>query len=85
MIPLTPLKIKVLGSIFKESGYRAAKHYIGAAKKHHTLNDYPWTERLELAVSEFVSSTQRGIGPARQSCPLPFRRMAKLYLEVRIF
>ena len=75
-VPLTPRKIEVIGAVLKESHYSSTKNYISAIKRHHRLLGFEWSDQLDLAYSSFVASTQRGIGPGKQSSPLPFNKFA---------
>ena len=77
-VPLTPLKLEVIGAVFKRSGYRSCKNYVDAMKAEHILAGHPWSDQLDMCYSRFNASTSRGMGPARQSEPLPYRRMTQL-------
>ena len=77
-IPFSPLKLEVIGAVFKRSGSRICKNYIDAMKTEHTLAGHSWSVQLDMCYSRFNASTSRGMGPARQSEPLPYRRMAQL-------
>ena len=82
--PLTPKKVEVIGAILKISHYRSTKNYITAMKRHHRLQGYEWSDQLELAHSAFVQSTLRGIGPGKQSSPLPFAKLADVDLNAEL-
>ena len=75
--PLTPEHIEAVGCVMKGSDYRSTYNYLNAAKRHHQRLGFQWDDRLELAGREFTMSTQRGLGPARQSEPLAFERLIK--------
>ena len=53
-------------------------------KRHHRLQGYEWSDQLELAHSAFVQSTLRGIGPGKQSSPLPFAKLADVDLNTEL-
>ena len=69
-LPLTPTKIVVVGSVFKGAGYRSTGNYLSAIKRSHIAHGHDWSPQLELAADMFKASTERGIGPGKQSCPL---------------
>ena len=71
-LPLTPKKIECVGAALKASGYRSAGNYMTAAKNEHLAEGYKWDARLDRAAALFNASCSRGLGPARQSEPLPF-------------
>ena len=74
MLPLTPVKVMIIGSVFKASGYRSTKNYMSAVKRQHIIANHDWTDQLVVAAQSFKASTERGIGPAKQSCPLPWEK-----------
>ena len=76
--PLTPDHIEAVGCVLKGSDYRSTYNYLNAAKRHHQRLGFQWDDRLELAGREFTMSTQRGLGPARQSEPLAFERLVNM-------
>ena len=81
VVPLTPRKIEVIGAILKGSHYRSTKNYISSIKRYHRLCGFDWHDQLDLAYSSFVASTQRGIGPGKQSSPLPFSKFGEADLN----
>ena len=72
VVPLTPIFVHVVGALLKIGGYRSTKNYLNAAKERHLDTGTPWSSLLDHAGRRFVNSTQRGIGPPRQSEPLNF-------------
>ena len=72
VVPLIPIFIHVVGALLKIGGYRSAKNYLNAAKERHLDTGTTWSSLLNHAGRRFVNSTQRGIGPPRQSEPLNF-------------
>ena len=74
VFPLTPVRIYAVASLFKAGRYRTTPNYLCRAKEEHISLGYDWDEHLAMAASKAIASTQRGIGPARQSEPLPSRR-----------
>ena len=76
VLPLSPQKIRVVGAVLKEADYRSTKNYMSAVKKTHVGTGFKWDEQLELAAANFNRSTTRGLGPVRQSEPLPYERVA---------
>ena len=79
-LPLTPCKIEAVGAMIKEGDYRSAKNYIKAAKDNHLAAGHEWSSILARSARLFTASATRGIGPARQSEPLPFARVVELDL-----
>jgi hypothetical protein len=72
-LPLIPSAISAIAAQMKSRGYRSYPNYLSAAKERHLDNDFAWTADLERTRKKCVASTQRGIGPSRQSleiCPL---------------
>ena len=81
MQPLSPVKIMTIGSIFKIAGYRSTKNYLSAVKRLHIIDGHSWSGQLAVAAQAFKASTERGIGPAKQSCPLPWAKMVATDLD----
>jgi hypothetical protein len=72
-LPLTPSAIFAVAAQMKSRGYRSYPNYLSAAKERHLDGGFTWTADLERTRKKCVASTQRGIGPSRQSvelCPL---------------
>ena len=84
VIPLAPKKIMVIGAVLKEAGYRSTKNYISSIKRHHRLFGFDWNDQLDLAYTSFVAPTQRGVGPGKQSCPIPFDKMVDIDLNAKL-
>ena len=80
--PLTPEKFTGVGSLLKAGGYRSGYNYSSAAKDEHIAQGYEWTSALSRAHRRFNLSTQRGIGPGKQSEPLRFAAVMALGLGV---
>ena len=70
VVPLTPLKIHIVGTLLKVGTYRSSKNYIDSIKTVHIEHGYKWKPDLDLAYKRYKASTQRGMGPPRQSDPL---------------
>ena len=81
ILTLSPLNVMVFGAARKQSGYRGPKKFITAMKQLHTGEGYAWDSQLAQAQHRFNVSTTRGLGPARQSEPLPFEKVAELKLN----
>ena len=75
VFPLTPVRIYAVAALFKAGRYRTMPNYMSRAKEEHISLGYDWDEHLTLAATKAVASTQRGIGPARQSGPLPLQEV----------
>ena len=84
VIPLTPKKIMVIGAVLKEAGYRSTHKSIYSIQRHHILFGCDWNDQLDLPYTSFVASTQRGIGPGKQSCPIPFGKMVDIDLNAKL-
>ena len=54
------------------------KLFISGARNKHTEEEGGWGVQLALAGRRFLASTQRGIGPPRQSEPLNFELLLTL-------
>ena len=72
-LPLTSPAISAVAAQMKSRGYRSYPNFLSAAKERHLDGGFTWTADLERTRKKCVASTQRGIGPSRQSielCPL---------------
>ena len=65
----------------KKAGYRGPKKFITAMKQLHISEGREWDSQLAQAQHRYNMSTARGLGPARQSEPLPFEKVADLQLN----
>ena len=79
--PLTADHIEAVGTMLKAADYRSSYNYLNAAKRNHIALGYKWDDQLELAARAFSMSTQRGLGPGRQSEPLPYQRLVQHKFE----
>ena len=68
--PLTPGKIRAIGSAFKHGGYRGFANYRTTAKQMHVKAGHSWSDLLDLCMDEAERSVLRGIGPGRQALPI---------------
>ena len=68
----------------KGGHYRSTKNYISSIKRYHRLCGFDWHDQLDLAYTSFVASTQRGIGPGKQSSPLPFSKFGSVDLNTEM-
>ena len=69
VLPLTVEAIRAVAAQMKGAGYRSFPNYLSAAKLRHCCED-EWTSVLQRAAKDAKQSTQRGIGPPRQSMEL---------------
>ena len=76
--PLTPPKVEGVGVLLKAAGYRSADNYAMAAKEEHISRGFAWADALAQAAHHFHLSTNRGLGPSKQSEPLDFEACVKL-------
>ena len=58
--------------------YRSSKNFLSAIKTLHSEGDHPCGPALELAGRRFLASTQRGMGPPRQSEPIKYEDSLKI-------
>ena len=63
----------------KAAGYRSFVNYLDTMKAIH-VEEYDWTAAMVLCRKRCLASTQRGIGPARQSMELPLQGIRDLDL-----
>ena len=80
ILPLTCESICAVAAQMKASGYRSFMNYIDTLKSQH-IEHYEWTPFLTLCRARCLASTQRGIGPSRQSLELPLQRIRDLDLD----
>ena len=80
-IPLIPVKVQAVVSMLKAGGCRSTPNYVSRIKEEHIIAGHAWDEQLNLYAKKSNASALRGIGPARQSAPLPLREVAKLEVE----
>ena len=73
--PLTVDALRGVGSMFKQWGYRSAGNYFARAVEEHVRHGYDWTPALAQARKEAVRAIARGMGPPRQSSPLPLESL----------
>jgi hypothetical protein len=78
-IPLTPINIAAVAGQMKSRRYRSFPGFLSSARDKHVEAGHAWTDELERARRRYTASTQRGIGPARQSvevCPMKVAALA---------
>ena len=71
VLPLTPAGVIPVAALFKAGDYRSYANYLASLKSFHLDFEHPWTEHLEHVGRWTTRSVLRGIGPARQSQPIP--------------
>ena len=79
ILPVTADSLRAVAAQMKSAGYRSFANYVVAAKAAHVKN-FPWCATLDECRRQCVASTQRGIGPARQTLEIPIRDLAGLDL-----
>lgn len=62
----------------KFANYRSFDNYASRAKRAHIEAGGVWTQDLELEVKDASRSVNRGIGPPRQSAPLPMDKLIRV-------
>jgi hypothetical protein len=80
VLPMTHASIIAVAAQMKHYGYRSYPNYLSAARERHVNAGHDWTGELDRIRLKCVASTQRGIGPARQSIELCPHRIAALNL-----
>ena len=75
-LPLDVHKLDALGAVFKKGKNRAVANYFSRAVDEHVSNQFPWTDFLQRAKRLAIRSATRGMGPPRQSQPLPLEEIA---------
>ena len=83
VLPLTPDKVVAVAALFKAGDYRSYANYISSVKSFHLDAEYPWTEHLVHVSRWTTRSVLRGIGPARQSQPIPLPLVMALPTQVQ--
>ncbi len=71
LLPLTRTSIITVMGALKKAGYRSAPAYLAAIRDRHISEKHAWSDDLALAAKAAARSAIRGIGPARQSAPIP--------------
>lgn len=82
-LPLTVDRIKGIASMFKAGRYRSAANYISRAVEEHVRHGYDWTPALAQTRRGAVRAITRGMGPPRQSAPLPLESFMEFPNEFR--
>ena len=77
ILPLTSVSICAVAAQMKAGGYRSFSNYLDTMKSIH-IQEAEWTSSLALCRRRCLASTQRGIGPARQSLELPMQAIRDL-------
>eukprot|EP00439_Symbiodinium_sp_Y106_P052514 s2027_g7.t1 len=80
--PLTPAKIRAVGSIMKARGYRSFGNYATKAKMMHIQLTGDWPAILDQEMRMAKRSVGRGLGPSRQSQPILIIKLAVLPEEL---
>eukprot|EP00971_Amphidinium_carterae_P057387 1134675-Amphidinium_carterae.1 len=75
-LPVTVDVVNALAAALKNAGFRSVAVYIGMLKDMHVAKGHAWTDELTRAARLARRSAERGIGPARQSAPLPLQLLA---------
>ena len=81
--PLTNVIMDALASMFKQGEYRAVANYFSRAQEEHLDLGFDWSYSLTKGRRLAVRAATRGMGPARQSSPLPLEKIME-YLWLRV-
>ena len=79
-LPLTSVTIRAVAAQMKSAHYRSFPGYLSAAKEQHLDAGHAWGDEMERTRKRCVASTQRGIGPPRQSIEIPPARVWSMQL-----
>jgi hypothetical protein len=79
-LPLTPESLRAVAAQMKEEHYRSFPNYLTAARENHLEAGHLWSDELDRTRRRSVASTQRGIGPARQSIEIQPQKIMSLRL-----
>ena len=82
VLPLTPDNIVLVAALFKAGDYRSYSNYLSDMKGYHLDEGHTWTERLVHVGRWTTRSVMRGIGPARQSQPIPLPLVMALHTQL---
>ena len=82
VLPLTVLKIKGVGAMFKAGHYLAFSNYASRAKAEHIdqfhVHGVPWCDELTVELKGALRSITRGRGAAKQAFPIDLEKIATL-------
>ena len=82
VFPLTPDNIVLVAALFKAGDYRSYANYLSDMKGYHLDHGHAWTENLIHVGRWTTRSVLRGIGPARQSQPIPLPLVMSLQSQL---
>ena len=77
-LPLTPLSLVKVASLFKKCGYSSFPNYLTTIRAAHIEDGYDWCQLLTHTGVRCARSVMRGIGPARESYAFDFGRLLAL-------
>ena len=78
VLPITTKKLIPIGAMFKAGDFRSFPNYITSIKSHHLDEGHSWGGVLAHVTTWVSRSVSRGIGPPRQSAPLPMTKVMAL-------
>ena len=71
IFPITPHKVKLLGGVLKESGYKAAHLYLGELKLMAIEHGQIWSDLLERTLKLSKMAVNRASGPKKKAPEVP--------------
>ena len=81
-LPLTVVKIKAVGAMFKAGHYASFANYASRPKAEHIEkfmeHGAAWSEELATEIRNATRSVARGCGPSKQSFPLDMAKVFRL-------
>ena len=78
VLPITTKKLIPIGALFKAGDFRSFPNYLTSIKSYHLDEGHSWGEVLAHTTTWVSRSVSRGIGPPRQSAPLPMTKVIAL-------
>ena len=84
VFPTSVTAIRAIAASMKFANYRSFDNYASRAKRAHIEAGGVWTQDLELEVKDASRSVNRGIGPPKQSAPLPMDKLIRVGSDIAV-
>jgi hypothetical protein len=75
---LTPDKVHTVSGILRDAGYRSTSGYLSIAKQEHTARYGDLDDQTLQAITRASRAARRGLGPAKHTRELPFKRLPEI-------
>ena len=82
LLPLTPDKIRAVGSCFKHANYGSFENYTTRITDEHQAVGFAWTDLLDRCMRNAHRAVNRGLGPPKSAMPLDLMKVAALPLVI---